>query len=92
MRREKRPGTYTGAPCKLGHHARSSRSNVRPALTYEQWVGTWRKDCRVQLEDRAQHALAMLHDDQLASLRWVGLLDEGFQRMYDEPDRSGVQW
>jgi hypothetical protein len=60
-------------------------------LCREMWEEQKREGAIV-LEQYARDALRGLSDSQLSSLRWVGLLDEGWTRMYGEMAERGISW
>ena len=50
---------------------------------------TWEAETLVWTESLAQDALRSLTTQQLRDIRWVGLDDDGWRRMYRELDRRG---
>jgi len=61
-------------------------SSVLPAAPYvpdpaAEWFALFDAECVVELEALALAALRDLTTEQLRSLRWVGLLDDGWRRM-----------
>ena len=77
-------------------HAEQARHEERVRLSeeaagpgYAAWYAAWQADCIVGLEALAQDALQSLSTQQLRDIRWIGLLDDGWSRMYAELERRG---
>jgi len=56
---------------------------------YAEWAVVFHAETTVGYELHAIAALKALSTKQLRSLVWVGLLDEGWSRMYAELDERG---
>ena len=56
---------------------------------YADWAVVFHAESAVLFELHAIAALRALTTDQLRSLIWVGLLDEGWTRLYAELDERG---
>ena len=56
---------------------------------YAQWAVVFHAETTVLYELNAIAALRALSTNQLRSLVWIGMLDEGWTRMYDELAERG---
>ena len=58
---------------------------------YAEWHARFIAQSLVKEEALAQAALRSLSTQQLRDIRWIGLVDQGWRRMYAELDRRGEE-
>lgn len=55
-----------------------------------EWLAVFDAEATVEVAALALGALARLTDGQLRALRWIGLTDEGWTRLYVELGERGI--
>ena len=58
---------------------------------YREWRAEMIADAEAGIEALAQDTLRSLNTEQVRGLRWIGLMDEGWSRMYRELARRGEE-
>jgi hypothetical protein len=67
----------------------SDNQTTAKDLAYAEWAVQREADSIVLLELLAIEALRLLSTEQLHAIKWIGLLDEGWSRLYLELEQRG---
>ena len=66
-------------------------ADAEDSVAYRQWRAELVADTEAAMEVLAQDTLRSLSTEQVDGLRWIGLMDEGWSRMYRELARRGEE-